>query len=280
MPQLLTLLSGERISMPSQVSILFEVEDLSQASPATVSRAGMIYLNVEDLGWWPYVTSWLAKKSDATLVENLRRLMDKYVEAALEFRRKETRELVPTDRLSCVRSLCTLFDCFGTADNAVSPNDGPEQYVLMIEMWFLFAIIWSIGATVDEDGRKKFDGFMRNMDTRYPSQDSVYDYWVDPKRKAWVPWEEKLSAAYRPPADAPFFKIVVPTVDTVRNRYVVAGLVSVFKHSMIVGNVGVGKTLVAQSVLEASLLSFFDAPLPPSPLLLPSRVPERLGGPA
>jgi dynein heavy chain, axonemal len=45
-----------------QVSILFEVEDLSQASPATVSRAGMIYLNVEDLGWQPFITSWLQTK--------------------------------------------------------------------------------------------------------------------------------------------------------------------------------------------------------------------------
>ena len=60
--KLLTLLSGERISMPPAVSILFEVEDLSQASPATVSRAGMIYLNVEDLGWQPFVQSWLQKK--------------------------------------------------------------------------------------------------------------------------------------------------------------------------------------------------------------------------
>lgn len=45
-----------------KVSLLFEVEDLSQASPATVSRAGMIYLNVEDLGWWPYAESWLQRK--------------------------------------------------------------------------------------------------------------------------------------------------------------------------------------------------------------------------
>lgn len=49
--------------MPPAVSILFEVEDLSQASPATVSRAGMIYLNVEDLGWQPFVTSWLQTKT-------------------------------------------------------------------------------------------------------------------------------------------------------------------------------------------------------------------------
>lgn len=50
-----------------QVSILFEVEDLSQASPATVSRAGMIYLNVEDLGWRPFIASWLQQKQVRTL---------------------------------------------------------------------------------------------------------------------------------------------------------------------------------------------------------------------
>eukprot|EP00983_Pelagomonas_calceolata_P088937 1157259-Pelagomonas_calceolata.AAC.14 len=35
-------------------------------------------------------------------------------------------------------------------------------------MWFLFCLIWGIGGTLDEDGRKKFDTFMREKDARYP----------------------------------------------------------------------------------------------------------------
>jgi len=43
--KLLTLLNGDRISMPSNMGLIFEVEDLAQASPATVSRCGMVYLD-------------------------------------------------------------------------------------------------------------------------------------------------------------------------------------------------------------------------------------------
>ena len=48
----------------SKVSLLFEVEDLAVASPATVSRCGMVYTDYTDLGWQPYVDSWLDRRKD------------------------------------------------------------------------------------------------------------------------------------------------------------------------------------------------------------------------
>jgi hypothetical protein len=70
------------------------------------------------------------------------------------------------DRLSCVRAFTRLFDALATPENGVSKEEG-EAYPALIEMWFLFCMIWGIGGPLDEDGRKKFDAFMREMDTRF-----------------------------------------------------------------------------------------------------------------
>jgi dynein heavy chain len=55
----LCLANGQRIKLRPQMRMLFEVEDLKVASPATVSRCGMVYLTPEELGWRPYVKTWL-----------------------------------------------------------------------------------------------------------------------------------------------------------------------------------------------------------------------------
>jgi dynein heavy chain len=62
--KLLTLNNGDRIALSPNVRLLFEVENLSVASPATVSRAGMIYMDIEELGWEPYVSMWIQRKDN------------------------------------------------------------------------------------------------------------------------------------------------------------------------------------------------------------------------
>ena len=58
----LCLPNGERIKLnPGTMRMLFEVQDLAVASPATVSRCGMVYVPPEELGWRPYLQSWLQR---------------------------------------------------------------------------------------------------------------------------------------------------------------------------------------------------------------------------
>jgi dynein heavy chain len=58
--KLLTLANGDRVLMAPTVKMVFEVENLENASPATVSRAGMVYFSLEDIGWEPGVRAAIA----------------------------------------------------------------------------------------------------------------------------------------------------------------------------------------------------------------------------
>ncbi len=49
--KILTLANGERIPMTDQCKLVFEVENLNNASPATVSRCGQVYVSDTDLGY-------------------------------------------------------------------------------------------------------------------------------------------------------------------------------------------------------------------------------------
>lgn len=55
-----------------QVSLLIETLDLAVASPATVSRNGIVYNDYKDWGWWPFVNSWLESVADPEYRESVR----------------------------------------------------------------------------------------------------------------------------------------------------------------------------------------------------------------
>uniref|UniRef100_A0A8C8ZZR2 Dynein axonemal heavy chain 2 n=1 Tax=Prolemur simus TaxID=1328070 RepID=A0A8C8ZZR2_PROSS len=247
--KVLTLINGERIAMPEQVSLLFEVENLAVASPATVSRCGMVYTDYVDLGWKPYVQSWLEKRSKAE-AETLQHMFEKFINRILTFKKDNCKELVPLPEYSGIISLCKLYSALATPENGVNPADS-ENYGAMVEMTFVFSMIWSVCASVDEEGRKKIDSYLREIEGSFPNKDTVYEYFVDPKMRSWTSFEDKLPKSWRYPPNAPFYKIMVPTIDTVRYNYLVSNLVANQNPVLLVGPVGTGKTSIAQSVLQS-----------------------------
>ena len=77
--QVLTLASNERIPLNPSMRLIFEISHLKTATPATVSRAGILYLNASDIGWAPMVQSWIDSREIQSERANLTILFDKVI---------------------------------------------------------------------------------------------------------------------------------------------------------------------------------------------------------
>ena len=75
--KVLTLASNERIPLNNTMRLLFEISNLKTATPATVSRAGILFLNPADLGWNPIMTSWIETREHQSERANMMILMEK-----------------------------------------------------------------------------------------------------------------------------------------------------------------------------------------------------------
>ena len=248
--KLLTLINGERISMPDQVSLLFECQDLAVASPATVSRAGFVYFDVNEMGWRPYFNSWCDRQTDKNLIAVLKELFERFVDKTLEYISRNCTELVHCTAINKVVTLCILLEGLLVNGTSVTPGGKGEDFEKEVSRWFLFCLLWSVGGTVNEIGRKKMDNFIRELEGAFPPKDTVYEYFVDTKTNNWAHWESKLSAAWSFPPTMPFYKILVPTVDTLRYDYVLSSLLKSEQPALVVGPVGTGKTQLTQSVID------------------------------
>lgn len=64
----LCLTSGEIIKLRDTMTMMFEVADLAVASPATVSRCGMVYMEPGVLGLDPFVNCWCKRLPPVTVL--------------------------------------------------------------------------------------------------------------------------------------------------------------------------------------------------------------------
>uniref|UniRef100_A0A8B9RKW4 Dynein axonemal heavy chain 7 n=1 Tax=Astyanax mexicanus TaxID=7994 RepID=A0A8B9RKW4_ASTMX len=271
----LCLMSGEIIQMSPQMSLIFEPMDLEVASPATVSRCGMIYMEPHMLGWRPLMLSWLNTLPSTVSPKHkdlLTSLFDHTLPACLQFIRKGTKELSPTSDTNLVKSLMNLMDCMMDEFREEGQIKGMSERDICswLEGIFIFSLVWSVGGSCLEAGRLKFDGLLREVLTaglseetrqRYgilehvkpptkqltvplPTEGTLYQYhFIKEGPGRWELWTEELKQAPPIPKDVEFNEIIVPTEDTVRYTALMELLVTHQKPTVFVGPTGTGKSV-------------------------------------
>ncbi|KAI9206289.1 dynein heavy chain and region D6 of dynein motor-domain-containing protein [Polychytrium aggregatum] len=273
----LCLTSGEIMQMSGTMSIQFEVMDLAVASPATVSRCGMIYLEPDVLGWRPLMVSWLVTLPSGVGEEErriLEALFDWVVPPCLAMIRSECKEFVATSPINMAVSLMNYVTC-QLDEFAVEQKQGEEIAPNIASLWihnaFLFAAVWALGGTIDGESRKKFDAFFRRLvdggdnsnpipknvkiDKPIPGNGLVYDYVFQPERKfggSWKLWVETIPK-FEIPAKAKFNQITVPTIDTARYSHLLDLLITHNKQVLFVGPTGTGKSVYVNNKLLTGL---------------------------
>ena len=245
--KILTLASNERIPLKPHMKMIFEIRDLVYASPATVSRAGILYISdTSGYQWKSYVKSWIRSKTYiADDKEQLQNLFEKYLPETLLHLKKYFKYIVPVVDIQMVIAICKLLE---------SIMD--KQEVQGLEYIFVFACVWSIGAGFTEfdgkDYRKEFSNWWKDKwkTIKFPSRGTVFDYYVDIQNSKLEEWSKLLGKEYKVQTDLPISNFTVPTTDTVSFQYLLKQFISVGHAPLLVGNAGCGKTQISKGLLN------------------------------
>ncbi|XP_016013564.2 dynein heavy chain 9, axonemal isoform X3 [Rousettus aegyptiacus] len=249
--KVLTLASNERIPLNPTMRLLFEISHLHTATPATVSRAGILYINPGDLGWNPPVSSWIDKREIQTERANLTILFDKYIPICLDTLRTRFKKIIPIPEQSMVQMLCHLLECLLTTEDI--PADCPKD---TYELYFVFAAIWAFGGAMIQDQlmdyRAEFSKWWLTefKTVKFPSQGTIFDYYIDPETKKFELWS-KLIPQFEFDPEMPLQACLVHTSETIRVCYLMERLMEKQRPVMLVGPAGTGKSVLVGAQLAS-----------------------------
>ncbi|KAG9402276.1 hypothetical protein AC1031_006904 [Aphanomyces cochlioides] len=248
--KLLTLANGDRIPMTDNCKLMFEVEELRNASPATVSRAGIIYVSESDLGIQPLVDAWLDTRLDHHR-SVLQRLFQTFLnEALFKFLSRQCRPVLSFPRNGLVESaLALLTSILTTAELSENADDMASE----IERAFLFSLAWATGGLYEAEDRVRINEYLAGLAANFvPKQakTTIFDFVVNPVSMDWERW---ALDAWDPPQlmlDAiDISSVIIPTVETTRSLYLIGHVVST-RPVLLVGGAGTGKSSIAHLYMD------------------------------
>ncbi|KAG5322537.1 DYH5 protein, partial [Pseudoatta argentina] len=262
----LTLANGDRLSMAPTCKIIFEPHNIDNASPATVSRNGMVYMSSSGLDWNPIVTAWL--KSRSTLEQEI--LEQLFTDSFAQVYSWSTQTLsLAIDVLQCnvVRQMLCLLEglippetLLEEAEDEDMERDKPQPLTTeYLTRLYVFALVWGIGALLETADRQKYDKYLReNFDTLdLPISDryldaTVFDFFVTDKG-TWDTWTSMVTNYVYPEYSTPdYSNVLVPIPDNVRIQYLIDLIGRQDKAVLLIGEQGSAKTVMMKSYMKKS----------------------------
>uniref|UniRef100_A0A5F7ZPZ3 Cytoplasmic dynein 1 heavy chain 1 n=1 Tax=Macaca mulatta TaxID=9544 RepID=A0A5F7ZPZ3_MACMU len=289
--KLLTLPNGERLSLPPNVRIMFEVQDLKYATLATVSRCGMVWFSEDVLSTDMIFNNFLARLRSIPLDEGedeaQRRRKgkeDEGEEAAspmLQIQRDaatimqpyftsnglvtkalehafQLEHIMDLTRLRCLGSLFSMLHqaCRNVAQYNANHPDFPmqiEQLERYIQRYLVYAILWSLSGDSRLKMRAELGEYIRRITTvPLPTAPNIPIIDYEVSISGeWSPWQAKVPQIEVETHKVAAPDVVVPTLDTVRHEALLYTWLAEHKPLVLCGPPGSGKTMTLFSALRA-----------------------------
>ena len=277
----LTLANGDRIPMSPSCKVIFEVHNIDNASPATVSRNGMVFMSSSVMTWEPSVTGWLLKRPSSESI-----LLGLYERSFPDAYAHVINVLEPKmNILECMYVKQSLDLLEGLINKDKPPSSA------QLGRYYVIALMWSVGALLELNDRKKFEEFLvqnnRGLDLpKIKGDETIFEYVVS-ENGEWEHWNNRVVDYVYPTDSLPeYSSILVPNVDNVRTDFLIDTISRQEKSVLLIGEQGTAKTVIIKGYYsrfdpETYLFKSFNFSSASTPLMfqrtIESYVDKRVG---
>lgn len=282
--KLLTLPSGERLSIPDNLRILLEVDSLEQATPATVSRCGMVWFSANTVSMRMAANNLLMSLQK----EDITNINAEIPQGQLSFLDSIKTSLVPNDEEST--SLLTESLIFASGQNHIMkptrerflgslrallakgiakvidydenhpdfPMTG-EHLNKFAKHWLMHSLLWSFSGSAPWSDRQAFsDMLLQNTGLVLPGPgSSISDYRVREDDGEHELWSESVPQIEIESHKVVSSDVVVTTTDTVRHSDVLEAWLSSRKPLILCGPPGKYLQNLSNSMVCCETLNFY-----------------------
>jgi dynein heavy chain len=260
--RLLTLPSNERIRLLPHMKLIFEIRNLKFATPATATRAGIVYVS-EKLQWYNMIQSWIKRvvpeyavkakwKNPELPSKYILELVDKYVPKTIFEMKKSFQHITPLETMNFCTTLVNILEGMLRPENLNAKADQAA-----FESYFVLAMVWAFGGGLaPKDGidyRKDFDKWWKRTwsAVKFPGKGSVFDYYINAKSGKFAPWADLVPEVEFDSQVTAMSSLFVPTPETSSFTYFLDMMLELRAPIMFVGPAGTGKTALVKGKLAA-----------------------------